>query len=67
MYVFKIYVLIYRFDCGSGTGKVKSQETVILNQWNSITVYRHRWDAWLLLNEGEKVQGRSKVIQFYFQ
>ncbi|KAJ6636409.1 Pikachurin, partial [Pseudolycoriella hygida] len=50
------------FDCGSGTGKVKSQETVILNQWNSITVYRHRWDAWLLLNEGAKVQGRSKGL-----
>ncbi|KAG4076471.1 hypothetical protein HA402_005914 [Bradysia odoriphaga] len=50
------------FDCGSGTGSVKSQETVMLNQWNSITVYRHRWDAWLLLNEGEKVQGRSKGL-----
>lgn len=50
-----------RFDCGSGTGKVRSDETVVLNQWNSITVYRHRWDAWILLNEGNRVQGRSKV------
>lgn len=51
----------YRFDCGSGIGKVRSEETVVLNQWNSITVYRHRWDAWLLLNKGSRVQGRSKV------
>lgn len=34
---------------------------VLLNEWNSITVYRHRWDAWILLNEGSRVQGRSKV------
>lgn len=52
---------LYRFDCGSGTGKVRSDETILLNQWNSITVYRHRWDAWIQLNEGNRVQGRSKV------
>ncbi|XP_059609965.1 pikachurin [Phlebotomus argentipes] len=50
------------FDCGSGTGKVQSEETVVLNQWNTVTVYRHRWDAWLLLNQGNRVQGRSKGL-----
>ncbi|GAB0093613.1 uncharacterized protein DMENIID0001_087780 [Sergentomyia squamirostris] len=51
-----------KFDCGSGTGKVQSEETVVLNQWNTVTVYRHRWDAWLLLNQGNRVQGRSKGL-----
>lgn len=56
-----ISVAIHRFDCGSGTGKVRSEEPVLLNQWNTVTIYRHRWDAWLVLNEGNRIQGRSKV------
>lgn len=56
---------MYRFDCGSGLGVVKSEETVILNQWNTLSVYRHRWDAWIQLNRGKRISGRSKVSQFY--
>ncbi|GJQ82652.1 hypothetical protein Trydic_g19669 [Trypoxylus dichotomus] len=52
----------FRFDCGSGIGMVRSEETVLLNQWNHITLYRHRWDAWLQLNGGKHVQGRSKGL-----
>ncbi|CAH1394296.1 unnamed protein product [Nezara viridula] len=52
----------FRFDCGSGVGVVRSQETVVLNQWNRITLYRHRWDAWIQLNSGKHVQGRSKGL-----
>ncbi|XP_023312948.1 pikachurin-like, partial [Anoplophora glabripennis] len=50
------------FDCGSGVGVVRSEETVLLNQWNHVTLYRHRWDAWLQLNGGKHVQGRSKGL-----
>lgn len=46
----------FRFDCGSGIGVVRSEETVLLNQWNHLTLYRHRWDAWLQLNNGKHVQ-----------
>ncbi|XP_017773533.1 PREDICTED: pikachurin [Nicrophorus vespilloides] len=52
----------FRFDCGSGVGVVRSEETVLLNQWNHITLYRHRWDAWVQLNGGKHVQGRSKGL-----
>ncbi|XP_075217484.1 pikachurin-like [Lycorma delicatula] len=52
----------FRFDCGSGVGVVRSEETVRLNQWNKLTLYRHRWDAWLQLNAGKHVQGRSKGL-----
>ncbi|KAJ8925428.1 hypothetical protein NQ315_009261, partial [Exocentrus adspersus] len=52
----------FRFDCGSGVGVVRSEETILLNQWNHITLYRHRWDAWLQLNSGKHVQGRSKGL-----
>jgi len=57
-------MFLYRFDCGSGLGVVKSEETVILNQWNTLSVYRHRWDAWIQLNRGKRIAGRSKVSTF---
>ncbi|TMW54579.1 hypothetical protein DOY81_000373 [Sarcophaga bullata] len=50
------------FDCGSGAGSVRSRETILLNEWNSVIIYRHRWDAWLVLNHGTKVQGRSNGL-----
>lgn len=52
----------FRFDCGSGVGVVRSEEPVQLNQWNRVTLYRHRWDAWLQLNAGRRVEGRSKGL-----
>ncbi|KAJ8673435.1 hypothetical protein QAD02_004697, partial [Eretmocerus hayati] len=48
------------FDCGSGVGIVRSSEAVKLNEWNVVKLYRHRWDAWLQLNQEKRVQGRSK-------
>ncbi|KAH9645648.1 hypothetical protein HF086_005297, partial [Spodoptera exigua] len=48
------------FDCGSGAGILRSPEPVRLGHWNTISVYRHRWDAWLRLNNGKRVRGRSK-------
>ncbi|XP_067633127.1 basement membrane proteoglycan [Eurosta solidaginis] len=50
------------FDCGSGIGTVRSRETILLNEWNSVIIYRHRWDAWLVLNHGTKSQGRSNGL-----
>lgn len=40
---------------------VRSDETVLLNQWNRLSVHRHRWDATVRLNNGKRVAGRSKV------
>ncbi|XP_068624233.1 pikachurin-like [Battus philenor] len=51
-----------RFDCGSGAGILRSPEPVRLGRWNTISVYRHRWDAWLRLNTGKRVRGRSKGL-----
>ncbi|CAK9822370.1 EGFLAM [Anthophora retusa] len=52
----------FRFDCGSGVGTVRSTQTVRLNEWNTLTVYRHRWDAWVQLNQEKRVEGRSKGL-----
>ncbi|XP_032675208.1 pikachurin isoform X1 [Odontomachus brunneus] len=52
----------FRFDCGSGVGTVRSTETVRLNEWNTLSVYRHRWDAWIQLNQEKRVEGRSKGL-----
>ncbi|XP_060807824.1 pikachurin [Amyelois transitella] len=51
-----------RFDCGSGAGVLRSPEPIRLGHWNTISVYRHRWDAWLRLNNGKRVRGRSKGL-----
>ncbi|XP_033229252.1 pikachurin [Belonocnema kinseyi] len=51
-----------RFDCGSGVGIVRSSEPVKLNEWNTLSIYRHRWDAWIQLNREKRVQGRSKGL-----
>ncbi|XP_041972010.1 pikachurin [Aricia agestis] len=51
-----------RFDCGSGPGVLRSPEPVRLGRWNTVSVYRHRWDAWLRLNNGKRVRGRSKGL-----
>lgn len=50
------------FDCGSGKGVIRSSEKVVLHQWNTIVIYRYRWDAWLELNEKRRNRGRSLGI-----
>ncbi|KAG0713639.1 Pikachurin [Chionoecetes opilio] len=52
----------FRWDCGSGAGSVRSPEAVTVGEWNRLTVYRHRWDVWLQLNDGHHVQGRSEGL-----
>ncbi|CAL4097885.1 unnamed protein product, partial [Meganyctiphanes norvegica] len=52
----------FRWDCGSGAGSVRSPEGVRLGDWNRLTVYRHRWDVWLQLNDGHHIQGRSEGL-----
>nr|XP_054920270.1 pikachurin-like isoform X1 [Dermacentor andersoni] len=52
----------FRFDCGMGPGTLRSDQPVLLNAWNTLTVYRDRWDAWMQLNSGHQVQGRSKGL-----
>ncbi|KAI5711140.1 hypothetical protein M8J75_014484 [Diaphorina citri] len=59
--IFEGYVE-FRFDCGSGIGMVKSDNQVILDDWNTVRVFRHRWDAWIQLNDGNKIKGRSKGL-----
>ncbi|XP_045584489.2 pikachurin, partial [Procambarus clarkii] len=52
----------FRWDCGSGAGSVRSPEEVHMGEWNRLTVYRHRWDVWLQLNDGHHIQGRSEGL-----
>ncbi|KAA0192043.1 hypothetical protein HAZT_HAZT001919 [Hyalella azteca] len=52
----------FRWDCGSGAGVVRSADPVRVGQWNRLSVYRHRWDVLLQLNDGQHVQGRSEGL-----
>ncbi|GFU18607.1 hypothetical protein NPIL_372691 [Nephila pilipes] len=52
----------FRFDCGMGEGVLISDQPVVLRSWNTLTIYRDRWDAWMQLNSGTQVQGRSKGL-----
>ncbi|GFY59396.1 hypothetical protein TNIN_318461 [Trichonephila inaurata madagascariensis] len=45
-----------------GEGVLISDQPVILRSWNTLTIYRDRWDAWMQLNSGTQVQGRSKGL-----
>lgn len=54
----------FRFDCGSGSGMVRSATPVLLQQWNRASIVRRRWDGWMQLNDGPFTQGRSKVGNF---
>lgn len=58
-----------RFDCGMGEGVVRSEQPVALNTWNTVTVYRDGWTAWLTLNGGQQVSGQSRGLftQITFQ
>lgn len=33
-----------------------------MHQWNTLTIYRYRWDAWIELNEKRRTRGRSSGI-----
>lgn len=55
-------IIEFFFDCGSGKGVIKSSEKVVLHQWNSLLIYRYRWDAWIELNEKRRNRGRSTGI-----
>ena len=52
---------IYRLDCGTGPGAVRTSGKVRLNHWNRLTVFRHDWGVWLQLNGGRHDEGRSQV------
>ncbi|XP_046387763.1 pikachurin-like [Ischnura elegans] len=50
------------FDCGSGVGVVKAAGTAAKGAWNRLRLSRHRWDAWLSLNDADRTHGRSKGL-----
>ena len=52
---------LFRLDCGTGVGVVRSTSQVHLNQWNHLSVFRHDWAVWIQLNGGRKEEGRSQV------
>lgn len=35
---------------------------VILNSWNTLTIYRDGWTAWMQLNQGQQISGQSKGL-----
>lgn len=46
-------------DCGSGVGRIRSNNEVVLHEWNVLRIYRYRWDAWIELNDKRRIRGRS--------
>ena len=54
-------LFLFRLDCGTGVGVVRSASQVHLNQWNHLSVFRHDWAVWIQLNGGRKEEGRSQV------
>ena len=52
---------MFRLDCGTGPGVVRSASKIHLDQWNHLSVFRHDWAVWIQLNGGHKEEGRSQV------
>ena len=55
---------LFRLDCGTGPGVVKSSTQVHLHEWNHLSVFRHDWGVWIQLNGGKQEEGRSQVLSF---
>lgn len=54
-------VVVRRFDCGSGVALIRTTNVVDVEKWNKVTIHRREWSAWIRLNNGTQVAGRSKV------
>ncbi len=58
----KTLLLLFRLDCGTGPGIVRTLDQVHLHRWNSLTVFRHDWGVWIDLNDGRHEEGRSQGL-----
>ncbi|KAL3869158.1 hypothetical protein ACJMK2_041871 [Sinanodonta woodiana] len=50
----------FRFDCGTGTGVIRSEQQVLVGNWNTIRITRSENKASLWLNDMGPVHGFSK-------
>ncbi|CAD5125298.1 DgyrCDS13543 [Dimorphilus gyrociliatus] len=58
----------YRFDCGSGTVKIRSNEEVRINEWNTLVVSKYYRTGSLYLNGGNATFGESaRLAQIVFK
>ena len=44
--------------------EVTTDNMLMLGEWNTLTVHRSGWNAWLQLNDGQQISGRSKVRSY---
>jgi len=58
---------LFRFDCGSGMGLVRTKNRVLVGDWNHLTVRRRDWKGFVQLNKGPETGTLSKVwlLAFY--
>ncbi len=52
---------VFRFDCGSGAGRVTTTNSILLGQWNTIEIHRNEQAGYVRLNDGPLAKGWSKV------
>ncbi|RWS30697.1 Pikachurin-like protein, partial [Leptotrombidium deliense] len=55
-------ILLSIFDCGMGEGVIRSDRPVVLKLWNTLTIYRDGWAAWMQLNSQRKVSGQAQGL-----
>ncbi|KAK2845970.1 hypothetical protein Q7C36_010824 [Tachysurus vachellii] len=51
--------LNYRFNCGTGAGKIISDSSVVIGQWHTVTLFRDGVNGWLRLDNDTPVFGHS--------
>lgn len=52
---------VYRYDCGTGVGVVRSSGPVVMETWNTLRIHRQETMATMWLNDEPPVQGSSQV------
>lgn len=52
---------MFRYDCGTGMGVVRSNSVVAMDTWNTLKVHRENNEAKLWLNQDQPVHGNSEV------
>lgn len=51
----------FRFDCGSGTGVLRSEDPLTLGQWHELRVSRTAKNGILQVDKQKVVEGMAKV------
>lgn len=61
-----VFLFSLRFDCGSGLVRVRSENRVVIGEWNSVLVRQVKRSGTVRLNDGPVARNSAKVSLQWF-